>query len=185
MLIDAIRQHDELDRIGIQNRARHAHRIAGAVGVVAERGRLRPPPADVLFRMRGGIGTALGAAVRRNVLVERGLSCRRQLGELEAIAAIPAVAAAAAAAEAVPIGRPDAGEIFRIERQVRVEELQIPWTATSATRRRAARGRCGTALSRHRRRHEHRQQQPYLQIFHHCTLAGVFTGHPGVKTPAD
>ena len=101
MLIDPIGQHDELHRIGIQNRARHAHRIAGAVGVVAERRRLRPPPADVLLRMRLGVGAALRPAVRRDVLVERGLPCRRELGELEAVAAIAAVAAAAAAAEAI------------------------------------------------------------------------------------
>ena len=110
-----------------------------------------------------------------------GVNC----GELEAVAAIAAVAAAAAAAEAVPVRRPDAGEIVRIERQVRVEELQIPWTAASTAGRRTARGRRGAPLSRHRRGQEHRHEQPYLQILHHCAFAGVFTGHPGVKTPAD
>ncbi len=185
MLIDPIRQHDELHRIGIQDRARHAHRIAGAVRVVAERGRLRPSPADVLLGMRGGIGAPLRAAVRRNVLVEGRLACRRELRELEAIAAIAAVAAAAASAKAVPVRRPDAGEVVRIERQVRVEELQIPWTSASTARRRTARGRRGTPLSRHGRGQQHRHEQPYLQILHHCAFAGVFTGHPGVNTPAD
>src|SRR5512138_541248 len=36
MLIDAIREYDEFDRIGIENRPRHPHRIARAVRVISE-----------------------------------------------------------------------------------------------------------------------------------------------------
>ena len=112
MLQDSVRQHEELHRIGIQDRARNAHRIAGAGKIVAERGRLRPPPADVLLGMRLGVVAVLRPSVRRDVRVERRLPCRRELWEFEAEAAVATVAAAASAAETGDVRRPDARDVL-------------------------------------------------------------------------
>src|SRR6478735_4759199 len=113
---------------------------------------------DVLLGMRGGIGAVLGATVRRDVLVERALSFRCELGELEAVAAVAAVATAAAAAKAGVVRRPDAGDLLRIERHVRVVDAGIARTASAAARARRWRtvtGPARPALADDRRRGEH------------------------------
>src|SRR5205085_895047 len=112
VLVDPIGEDDELHRIGIEDGARHSHRVAGAVRVVAQRWRLRPPTPDVLFGMRFGVVAVPGASVRGNVLVERDLTSGRELRELEAVAAVAAIAASPAAAEAVGVWRPDACQVF-------------------------------------------------------------------------
>ena len=98
-----------------------------------------------------GVGAAERAAVRRNVRVERGLPCRREHRKLEAEAAIAAVAAAPAAAETDGVRRPDAREVFRVERHVRVVDLRV-------TRARAR--RAGRRLSRTRRRRRGAARRP-------------------------
>ena len=80
VLQDAIGQHVELDRVGIEQRARHAHGVAGAESVVTKGRRLRAAPADVLFGVRLGVGAVLLAPVGRDVLVERHLARRGEHG---------------------------------------------------------------------------------------------------------
>src|SRR4029079_1315480 len=133
VLGDPIGQDDELFGIRIEDRARNAHRVASAVTVVAERGRLGAASPDVLLWMRLRIVAVLGASVRGDVLVECVLPGRRELRELEAVAAVAAIAASPTAAEAVGVRRPDACQILGVERLVGIEELEISGATRPAT----------------------------------------------------
>src|SRR6185503_3005987 len=132
---------------------------AGAIRVIAQRGRLRATPADVLFRMGLRVVAVLGAAVRRDVPFECPLACWSQDRELHAEAAVAAIAASSATAETVAVRRPDTGKVARLEGHVRIEKLGIAGSGGPATTRRCGGGAlsrpCPTASVLRESRHNH------------------------------
>src|SRR4051794_31771097 len=82
----------------------------------------------------------LRTAVRRNVRAEGRLPFRRELGKLEAEAAVATITTTAAAAVTGTIWRPDARDVLRLERQIRIVDLRISRPLARSVGRRLRRG---------------------------------------------
>src|SRR6185503_3662281 len=131
--------------------------------------------ADVLFRMRRRVGAADCAAIRRSVRVERGLAILREHGKLVAEAAVTAVAAAPPAAEADGVRSPDARDLLRVERHVRVVDLRV----ARARSRRAARrlSRSGANEKDRSGRDDERIERRHVGCAQGCAGAAATSGY--------
>src|ERR1700681_3336430 len=98
VLVDSIRQLDELDGIGINQRTCHALGIAVLIGISSVCGGNGATPTDGLFRVRGSVGASKQAAIGRLVGIEHFLTERRKRRNFVSEAAVSAIGAGAAAA---------------------------------------------------------------------------------------
>src|SRR5437773_3634149 len=96
VLVDSTFLDNELDRIRIDQRSRHAHRITVLIRICSVRRWNGSAPANMFFRMRGSVGSAEVAAVGWLVRIEHLLSQRREWRHVVAEAAIAAIRARSA-----------------------------------------------------------------------------------------
>src|SRR5262245_15564714 len=122
MLVQPVRENNELHRIGVDQSPRRSHGIAILIRIGAVGRRYGSASPDVLFRMCGSIGAAQIPAVGRLVRIEHLLTKRSERGHVVSETAISTVAARAAStvSSRTSVASPEAGKVVLIVRLVRI-----------------------------------------------------------------